>query len=239
MQIDSSPRNRICKKCGNTFQARWPAEKRLYCSRACSDKAQRVPSAKFIDKICPYCRKAFRQPNWKGRDVTCCSVRCAKRQQAKTVVGENHHLWKPRAIKECVICGKTCEVKPSLADRFRVCSRQCLGIYSNRFQRRVSSLEDTMAELFADAGLAFKRQYKVGRYKADFAFVDAMLIVECDGSYWHSRPEIQASDVRKDAWLAMHGWRVLRLDEPEIKACPGACTEQVLHALDAALPLVA
>lgn len=239
MHPQSNPRERTCQRCGKTFLARWPAEKRSYCSRACSDKAQRVPPAKFVTKTCPYCGKVFQQPDWKGHDVTCCSITCAMRLKAQTVVGENHPLWKPKKIMHCEVCGKACEVKPSLVSRFRACSRKCATTLGRRAQRTFGSrIEDLMAAMFADAGLSFQRQRKFWRYRADFAFPDARLVVECDGDYWHSRSDVQRSDRRKDAYLTKQGWRVLRLAETDIKASPGECTERVLHAIDPSLSLM-
>lgn len=221
-----------CKKCGKVINPRWPNEKRSFCSRACSDSVNKNPEAKFITKTCPNCGKVFQQSDWKGLDVTCCSGKCAKRLAARTMVGENHPLWKPKAIMHCKVCGKTCEVKPSLVSRFGACSKKCAGILSMRAQRKSGSrIEGIMAAMFADAGLGFERQRKFWRYCADFAFEDARLVVECDGTYWHSRSEVQRSDRRKDAYLHEHGWRVLRLTEDEIKGSPGACTERVLHAI--------
>lgn len=225
-----------CKKCGKVIKPRWPSEKRAYCSRACSDSVNKNPEAKFITKTCPNCDKDFTRPDWKSRyPVAYCSVRCSKIHAAETVVGENHPLWKPKTVMPCVVCGKTREVRPSLVSRFRVCSRHCLGTHSARIRVRRSKLEETMAEMFLDAGLDFERERKFWRYRADFAFESARLVVECDGAYWHSRPSVQRSDARKDAYLAEHGWRVLRLTEEEIKASPGACTELVLHAIDPSL----
>lgn len=226
-----SKTERTCKKCGATFHARWPAERRVYCSRKCSDKAQRVPPAKFITKTCPYCGKSFQQEDWKRRNVECCSRTCAKRYQALTVVGENHHLYKPKTPMECETCGRVCMVKPSLVSRFRFCSNRCKGTYSAHNQSRVSSLETTMGELFSDADLGAIPQHPIGQYIVDFAFPDHRLIVECDGSYWHSLPGMAAKDRRRDGYMKHLGWRVLRLPEDDIRRDARECLERVIHAI--------
>ncbi|MEO1015139.1 MAG: endonuclease domain-containing protein [Pseudomonadota bacterium] len=58
-------------------------------------------------------------------------------------------------------------------------------------------------------GFRFRRQHTVGPYIADFACVEARLIVELDGDQ-HGRDDAPARDARRDAFLEEQGWRVLR-----------------------------
>ena len=57
-------------------------------------------------------------------------------------------------------------------------------------------------------GVQFRRQVVVGRFIADFAALQARLIVEVDGLYHLRR---RSADTRRDAKLARAGYRVLRL----------------------------
>ena len=57
-------------------------------------------------------------------------------------------------------------------------------------------------------GVVFRRQYRVGRYVADFAAPAVGLVVEVDGAC-HARRS--AADERRDRVLERAGWRVLRL----------------------------
>lgn len=229
---NSNPRERICKHCGKTFLARWPSEDRRFCSPTCHSAG--MTTSKMVTRECPNCGRRFTRKDWEMARVTCCSLKCGKQYAARTQVGENHPLWKPKVTMHCEVCGQPREVKPSLVSRFRACSGKCRAILSARAQirRKTSRLETIMAAMFADAGLDFVRQRPFWRYRADFAFEDAKLVVECDGDYWHSRPDVQRSDRRKDAYLQERGWRILRLTETDILASPGECTERVLHAID-------
>jgi very-short-patch-repair endonuclease len=56
-------------------------------------------------------------------------------------------------------------------------------------------------------GVAFRRQFVVGRYIADFIAPSKRLIVEVDGEY-HGR--ILSSDARRERFLRREGFRVLR-----------------------------
>jgi very-short-patch-repair endonuclease len=54
-------------------------------------------------------------------------------------------------------------------------------------------------------GFRFRKQHPVGPYIADFACIEARLIVEIDGSQ-HGSPD----DNRRDDWLRENGFRILR-----------------------------
>jgi primosomal protein N' (replication factor Y) len=54
-------------------------------------------------------------------------------------------------------------------------------------------------------GVRFRRQHPVPPYVADFACVEALLIVEVDGGQHGG-----AADAKRDATLAASGWRVKR-----------------------------
>lgn len=55
-------------------------------------------------------------------------------------------------------------------------------------------------------GVKFRRQHPIGPFIADFACIPARLIVEVDGDTHQ-----EAYDKRRDAWLGMLGWRVMRV----------------------------
>lgn len=81
-------------------------------------------------------------------------------------------------------------------------------------------------------------QRKIGTYRADFvvyrriARITAKLIVECDGSYWHTRSQHQRlRDRQRDAWLAAHGWEVMRFSDHRIRTEPHVCVEEVTSRL--------
>gem|GEM_PF-581563 len=64
-------------------------------------------------------------------------------------------------------------------------------------------------------GHKFRRQHPVGRYFADFACIEAMLIVELDGGQ-HFSPEGMAADARRTAELNQLGYHVLRFTDREV-----------------------
>ncbi|CBS89930.1 endonuclease domain-containing protein [Azospirillum lipoferum] len=62
------------------------------------------------------------------------------------------------------------------------------------------------------AGAKFRRQFPIGPFVADFACPECRLIVEADGGQ-HAD---SIADTRRAAWLAEHGWRVLRFWNTDI-----------------------
>jgi very-short-patch-repair endonuclease len=55
-------------------------------------------------------------------------------------------------------------------------------------------------------GYKFRRQVPIGTYIADFVCQECKLIVELDGSQHANSPY----DIKRDAWLGLRGYRVLR-----------------------------
>ena len=78
------------------------------------------------------------------------------------------------------------------------------------------------------AGLRFRRQHPVGPYFADFACIEAGLIIEADGNQ-HS--EREPSDRLRDQCLAAAGFRVLRFSDREILTEPAQVADAILLAL--------
>ena len=64
-------------------------------------------------------------------------------------------------------------------------------------------------------GLKFRRQVVIGRYVADFLCLRHRLIVEADGPLHEGR---QQHDAERDAWLAAHGFMVLRFTNQQIES---------------------
>lgn len=81
-----------------------------------------------------------------------------------------------------------------------------------------SSIERTVAVLLDSLGLRYLQQYPLGRFVVDFLLPDKMLVIECDGSYWHNLPGRPERDAARDVWLRSCGYEVLRLPEQAIRS---------------------
>ncbi|WP_318378798.1 endonuclease domain-containing protein [Enterobacter sp.] len=76
----------------------------------------------------------------------------------------------------------------------------------------------------------FRRQQPLGYYVVDFACWRARLIIELDGG---QHDEQAAYDEKRTAWLAQHGWRVLRFWNNELENEEGVLMT-ILAALEGA-----
>jgi very-short-patch-repair endonuclease len=79
-------------------------------------------------------------------------------------------------------------------------------------------------------GAKFRRQHPIPPYIADFACIDAKLIVEIDGRS-HDVPEQAAYDATRTEVLAKAGWRVLRVRDDEVLTDPQSVAAKIVEAL--------
>jgi very-short-patch-repair endonuclease len=78
------------------------------------------------------------------------------------------------------------------------------------------------------AGHRFRRQVPIGSYIADFACLDAKLVIELDGGQHQAQP---ARDTVRDARIAAAGYRVLRFWNNQVFTETTAVLEVILDAL--------
>jgi very-short-patch-repair endonuclease len=57
-----------------------------------------------------------------------------------------------------------------------------------------------------------RQQYRVGRYRLDFAWPSRLMVLETDGPF-HRMPTGAARDAVRDAWLRNRGWVIFRVDD--------------------------
>ena len=83
-------------------------------------------------------------------------------------------------------------------------------------------------------GYHFRRQAPMGAYVVDFVCHHSRLVVEVDGGV-HRMDVVAARDAERDAWLALRGYKVIRIANSQailatedavaaILASAGACT---------------
>ena len=77
-------------------------------------------------------------------------------------------------------------------------------------------------------GCKFRRQVAIDRYFADFACVDAKLVVELDGGQHADQAEYDAERTRA---LEASGWRVIRFWNHDVLLEPEGVADTILAAL--------
>ena len=72
-----------------------------------------------------------------------------------------------------------------------------------------------MRECFEIMGVPHAPQVRIGQWTVDFLVGDR-IVVEVDGDYWHSKPEVAEKDKRKDSWLTENGYVPCHIRESEL-----------------------
>lgn len=112
--------------------------------------------------------------------------------------------------------------------RQALAERGCPGIPASELERRMLALI-RQYRLPAPA-----RELPVGpqrRYRADFAYPDAGLLVEVDGFDSHGTPDALSADLRRQNELVADGWRVLRYTWPAVVEHPARVAAEIAGQL--------
>ncbi|OYY77943.1 MAG: hypothetical protein B7Y43_08390 [Sphingomonas sp. 28-62-20] len=86
-------------------------------------------------------------------------------------------------------------------------------VYQARRARREMSLPEVLLWQRlkgSPQGIAFRKQYPIGAYRADFYCAVAKLVIEVDGIA-HDMGDRPERDIQRTMWLEAAGYRVLRI----------------------------
>ncbi|WP_258194932.1 DUF559 domain-containing protein [Rhodococcus sp. OK519] len=71
----------------------------------------------------------------------------------------------------------------------------------------------------------------IGPYVCDFVDGRGRVVVEVDGREFHSAPEVFRSDRKRQNWLVLQGWLVLRYAAYDVLADPDTVAEEIVEAV--------
>ena len=93
------------------------------------------------------------------------------------------------------------------------------GLVKQQNMKEPTSLEKAVYDYLLLKGILFEKQKLVnGKFIVD-AYIPALnLIIEADGKYWHSLDRVRKKDKAENAYLIKCGFKLLRLNEEEIKS---------------------
>lgn len=124
--------------------------------------------------------------------------------------------------------GKRNAAKNLAFDSDRRAEIAAMGAAALRDLRGPTSIETRMMQALEASGFEYNFQEKIGnKFLCDFILVKYNIVIECDGIYWHSRPDAIRRDKSKDAYLAKCGYIVLRFTDKEIKTDIKKCIEAI------------
>lgn len=159
--------------------------------------------------------------------VRFCSPACKKLSQ-RGVTPWNKGKIVPQTrraeTRACLTCGKTFRATKDYGRRKqRYCCHRC---YLRN--RRVSHFEQEVGKRLRERGIAITSTFKVGTWSFDYRLAGTRILVEADGTYWHSHPKIAARDQRKNKWCMQCDWVLIRISEAEFRRDPDAEIEKVV-----------
>lgn len=221
-----------CEQCGKHYEvSAVHALTAKYCSRDCQNAARR----RLLTLTCEQCGVEYsaRPSAIKGHKV--CSVACRDALKTKRVLcvceqcGKEHAVHRfradrarfcsqscraifinTRATLRCLECGKEYRVKRyRVREGSRFCSKACAQRHKGE-----TSIEAAIRHALDALDIAYLPQHPIGRYSADFFLPQVGVLIETDGTYWHSLDP--ARDARRDAWMRRRGYTTIRIAEREI-----------------------
>ncbi len=149
-----------------------------------------------------------------------CSVKCKAAHQRTLVSGKKGKTYKhlQRAdVRQCKCCGVDFRAlgdhngkqggKKSRTPQ-AYCSHLCY-VKGNR----VSRFEETVFDYLSSINGKIVGQVKKGRWTFDMAVFGTNILIEADGTYWHSNPIVRKRDERKDRWCEENHFELYRIDE--------------------------
>jgi len=116
--------------------------------------------------------------------------------------------------------------------------RERAGVRARELRRSSPDAERALWQRLRNrqlGGFKFRRQHPIGSYFADFACLEAQLIVELDGGQ-HFEPAALEADARRTEALSRHGFHVLRFDNRQALTETDAVLTHILHWLESHHP---
>ncbi len=73
-------------------------------------------------------------------------------------------------------------------------------------------IEDRFHEAFQNAypSIQLLPQYRIGKFRVDFAHLDTMIVIEIDGQEYHHKPVDRTKDYQRQHILEDLGWHFVR-----------------------------
>lgn len=216
---------------------------KFFCSRTCADKHH-------ADAISGENNPNF-EGTWHGPTYKELSEETRKEMARKvsetmiregTAKGSKNGRWRGgRQPVNCIICDKQYDVAPHVFDKIQkgerkpCCGTDCARIYAQtQIKKSRTSIEIKMADELTLRGIKYIEQYNLGnKFALDFFLPEYNIVIECDGNYWHTLPDVAKRDKSKNAYIKACGFPLFRFWESEINTDVSACVDVVMVEMNA------
>ena len=93
-----------------------------------------------------------------------------------------------------------------------------IGLLKQQNSKQPTSIEKTLYDYLLLKGIIFEKQKLInGKFIVDAYIPSLNLVIEADGKYWHTLPEVIGKDKAENAYLEKCGFNLIRLSEVELK----------------------
>lgn len=83
-----------------------------------------------------------------------------------------------------------------------------------------TSIERAIWKVLDKYHVQYETQKYLGSRRVDIYIPKNRLVIECDGTYWHSLPGAKERDEPLDQWCANNGYKIIRLKQVDIDIDP-------------------
>jgi len=200
-----------CPICGVAYDKRLTAynyhkkrgRKQFFCSKKCRGESQRNSEV----RKCLECGKEFEC--WKSSRRKFCGRPCYDKWQNN------------KEKRECSWCGKPFTTWNNGNQKY--CCKRCALASTGE-----TNIEQLMRKELERRQIPFKQYQQIETFYVDF-ILDNNIVVECDGVYWHTKPEVEERDLRKNELLKQEGYKLFRFTDKEILSDVKRCVDEVLE----------
>ena len=191
---------------------------------------------------------------WKVKNTLKCKEAQKKRwsnvverkKAAKRMIGHKNTLgkhWKVKDTSKIKEVANKLDTKKKKADAIRGEKNGMFGkVYTRKERQNLrewnikhpnkkfsnTSIEQKVAAELIKRKINFQQNKGIlSIANVDFYLPEHNIIIECDGDYWHSRPDTQKNDKRKTKLLQQNRFNVYRFWEHEINKSTENCIDQI------------
>lgn len=176
--------------------------------KSCSDKFMVHPFRENKAKFCSY--KCY----WSSKKGVLASKE-TKEKMSESHKGEKHPMF-GRKHTDSAKMKMSKAKKGKYSGRLKIIGLK--GLLNQQNSKKPTSIEKAVYDYLILKGIIFEKQKLInGKFIVDAYIPSLNLVIEADGSYWHSLDRVIKKDKAENAYLKKCGFNIFRLSEKEIR----------------------
>lgn len=206
----------ICKKCGKTFENKHSYighssshnRGKEYAKKRETSQSRERKEKKNLPKSCKFCKEIFENGWILGAHIINCSANpdllTIRKDRSKKMIGKKTS----NKVKEKISSG----MKKAHFEK------RAWNIGKSRWNNEKSYPEKFFEEVIKNEFInkEYNTEYPVGIYSIDFAWPSLKKAIEIDGQQHERFEEYKKRDLKKDEFLEINGWKILRISWKEM-----------------------